>query len=103
MKKVALIGLGAMGVLYSDLLYGALQDDFFVIADEKRINRYKTEGVYCNGVHCQFPYRSAAEAEPVGFAFGGCEIWRPTGGHCGGCAICAARHYCYFALKWNFQ
>lgn len=76
MKKVALIGLGAMGVLYSDLLYGALQDDFFVIADEKRIDRYKTEGVYCNGVRCQFPYRSAAEAEPVdlllvGVKFGG--------------------------------
>lgn len=37
MKKVALIGLGAMGVLYSDLLYSVLQDDFFVIADKKRI------------------------------------------------------------------
>ncbi len=76
MKKVALIGLGAMGVLYSDLLYSALQDDFFVIADEKRIARYETEGVYCNGTRCQFPYRSAAEAEPVdlllvGVKFGG--------------------------------
>ena len=65
MKKVALIGLGAMGVLYSDLLHRALQDDFFVIADEKRIGRYEAEGVYCNGQRCQFPYRSAAAAEPV--------------------------------------
>lgn len=76
MKKVALIGLGAMGVLYSDLLYRAFQDDFFVIADEKRIARYEAEGVYCNGTRCQFPYRSAAEAELVdlllvGVKFGG--------------------------------
>lgn len=76
MKKVALIGLGAMGVLYSDLLYSALQDDFFVIADKKRIGRDETEGVYCNGVRCQFPYRSATEVEPVdlllvGVKFGG--------------------------------
>lgn len=76
MKKVGLIGLGAMGVLYSDLLYGALGDDFFVIADEGRVARYEAEGVYCNGQQCRFPYRSAAQAEPVdlllvGVKFGG--------------------------------
>ena len=39
LKKVALIGLGAMGVLYSDLLQQAIPDDFFVIADKNRIKR----------------------------------------------------------------
>lgn len=38
MKTVGLIGLGAMGVLYSDLLHRALGcENFFVIADQERI------------------------------------------------------------------
>ena len=74
-----------------------------MIADKKRIGRYETEGVYCNGARCQFPYRSATEAEPVDLLFGGREIWRLAGSHCRGCAICAARYRYYFAVKWNFQ
>lgn len=66
MKRVALIGLGAMGVLYSDLLSNALgKEDFFIVADEKRICRYQTEGVYCNGQRCDFSYRSKTAAVPV--------------------------------------
>lgn len=76
MKQVALIGLGAMGVLYSDLLDKAMHDSFFVIADEKRIARYQAEGMYCNDVPCAFEYRSSADATPVdvllvGVKFGG--------------------------------
>jgi len=76
MKKVALIGLGAMGVLYSDLLQKAIPDNFFVIADQDRIARYEREGVYCNGQRCTFSYRSRTKAVPVdllivGVKFGG--------------------------------
>ena len=77
MKTVGLIGLGAMGVLYSDLLHRALGcENFFVIADQERIVRYQQEGVYCNGQLCQFCYRSKEDAVPVdllivGVKFGG--------------------------------
>lgn len=76
LKKVALIGLGAMGVLYSDLLQQAIPDDFFVIADKNRIKRYEREGIYCNNVRCTFSYRSKENAVPVdllivGVKFGG--------------------------------
>ena len=77
MKTVGLIGLGAMGVLYSDLLHRALGcENFFVIADQERIARYQQEGVYCNGQLCQFCYRSQEDAVPVdllivGVKFGG--------------------------------
>lgn len=63
--KVALIGLGAMGVLYSDLFQQHMPEDFFVIADETRIGRYQQDGIYCNGVRCDFSYRSVADAVPV--------------------------------------
>ena len=74
--KVALIGLGAMGVLYSDLFRQAMPEDFFIIADRERIQRYQQDGIYCNGTRCDFVYRSAADAVPVdvlmvGVKFGG--------------------------------
>ena len=77
MKTVGLIGLGAMGVLYSDLLQrGLMQGDFFVIADAERVERYQRDGVYCNGTRCDFLYRSKEDAVPVdllivGVKFGG--------------------------------
>ena len=77
MKTVGLIGLGAMGVLYSDLLQrGLMQGDFFVIADAERVERYQRDGVYCNGTRCDFLYRRKEDAVPVdllivGVKFGG--------------------------------
>lgn len=74
--KVGLIGLGAMGVLYSDLFQQNMPEDFFIIADENRIARYREEGIYCNGQRCAFAYRSSEDAVPVdvllvGVKFGG--------------------------------
>lgn len=74
--KVALIGLGAMGVLYSDLFQQSMPEDFFIIADRERIGRYRQDGIYCNGARCDFSYRSAADAVSVdvlmvGVKFGG--------------------------------
>lgn len=74
--KVGLIGLGAMGVLYSDLFQKAMPENFFVIADRNRIERYQDTGIYCNGIYCPFTYRSSDDAVfvdvlLVGVKFGG--------------------------------
>lgn len=56
-KKVSIIGLGALGILYAEhfttnLPKNALQ----VIADKKRIARYTEEGIYCNDLRYDFNY-----------------------------------------------
>lgn len=63
-KSVGLIGLGAVGALYSERLVesGA---DFRVIVDEARKARYMQEGVLVNGVRVDFPYATPDEAAPV--------------------------------------
>ena len=51
MKKIetsALIGLGALGILFGRKMPGVQ-----VIADEDRIARYSAEPVVCNGEECQ--------------------------------------------------
>ena len=52
MKKIktsALIGLGALGILFGRKMPGVQ-----VIADEDRIARYSAEPVVCNGEACSF-------------------------------------------------
>ena len=63
-KSVGLIGLGAVGALYSERLLesGA---DFCVIVDEARKARYMQEGVLVNGVRVDFPYATPDDAAPV--------------------------------------
>ncbi len=54
-KKVSIIGLGALGILFGNrLLKNMPGEDLRVIADPDRIERYKREGVYCNGEPCDF-------------------------------------------------
>lgn len=63
-KTVGLIGLGAVGALYS----GRLLDcgaDLRVIVDEGRKARYMHEGVLVNGVRVNFPYVTPDAAAPV--------------------------------------
>ena len=63
MKKIktsALIGLGALGILFGRKMPGVQ-----VIADEKRIARYAAEPVVCNGQECKFRYVTPAEGSPV--------------------------------------
>lgn len=58
-KKVSIIGLGALGILFGNQLAKNMpKEDVRVIADENRMKRYETEGVYSNGEHCQFHYVS---------------------------------------------
>ena len=63
MKKIetsALIGLGALGILFGRKMPGVQ-----VIADEGRIARYAAEPVVCNGEECKFSYVTPAEGKPV--------------------------------------
>ena len=63
MKKIetsALIGLGALGILFGRKIPGVQ-----VIADKARIARYSAEPVVCNGEECQFTYVTPEEGRPV--------------------------------------
>ncbi len=56
-KRVSIIGLGALGILFGNHLakrmpYGKLR----IIADQARIKNYRNDGVYCNGEPCEFYY-----------------------------------------------
>lgn len=58
-RQVGIIGLGALGILYGAHISKHLDHaNLYIIADEKRQLRYKTEGVYCNGDLCDFNYVS---------------------------------------------
>ncbi len=63
----AIVGLGALGVMYGHHLSralpaGALQ----VAADTVRIEQYRRDGVYLNEERCAFDYVSPEEAQPAG-------------------------------------
>ena len=54
-KKVSIIGLGALGILFGHHLSKKMpKEDLRIIADQERINRYEKEHVYCNGERCNF-------------------------------------------------
>jgi 2-dehydropantoate 2-reductase len=56
-KKVSIIGLGALGILFgSHLAKRMSKEDVRIVADRKRIDKYKKENVYCNGESCDFHY-----------------------------------------------
>lgn len=49
-KKAAIIGVGALGVLFGRQIAAALgKDAVCYVADRQRIERYQRDGVYCNG------------------------------------------------------
>jgi len=77
LRSVALIGLGAIGILFGRML--ALHADgspdgysFRVVADPERIARYRREGVFFNGEPCDFdcvtPDEDTGPADLVMFA-----------------------------------
>lgn len=56
-ENIAIIGMGALGVLFGNLLaenLGGAAVTF--IADDRRIARYRAEGVCCNGKRCDFQF-----------------------------------------------
>ena len=59
-QKVALIGLGALGVMFGNQLQKTMpKGSFKVIADKNRINRYLEEGITCNSEPCSFDFISS--------------------------------------------
>lgn len=64
MKKIetaGVIGLGALGTLYAHLLTDALgKERVLVLADSRRVERYRRETLYFNGRPCDFNYADAA-------------------------------------------
>ena len=66
-KKVSIIGLGALGILFGHHLSKKMpKEDLRIIADQERIKKYETDNVYCNGERCQFHYVTPEEfCEPA--------------------------------------
>jgi len=63
-QKVSIIGLGALGIMYAHHFTQKLpKENVRIIADEKRIQKYQSEGVFCNGERCEFHY--VTPEEPV--------------------------------------
>lgn len=63
-QTVGIIGLGALGVLFGHRLRLA-GADVRIIADEQRAERYRAEGIFCNGEIEDLCYVTPAKAEPV--------------------------------------
>ncbi len=56
-RNVAIVGAGALGVMFGSHIARTLgRDRIFLVADEERIARYRTEGIYCNDVKEDFCY-----------------------------------------------
>lgn len=54
-KKIAIVGMGALGVMYGDFFTSKLgKNSVEFIANEKRIKEYKDNGIFCNGKQCDF-------------------------------------------------
>lgn len=60
-KKVAIIGLGALGILFGSQINRGIGDNLTIIADLKRIERYLKEGVYANDEKYEFNYKTPEE------------------------------------------
>lgn len=62
-NTVGIIGQGALGIMYGKHLTDRLlKDRVFFIADEQRVDRYRSSEIICNGGVCDFCYRSPKEA-----------------------------------------
>ncbi|SEM93534.1 ketopantoate reductase [Mesobacillus persicus] len=66
-KTVSIIGLGALGILVGHHLSKKMpRENLRIIADQKRVVRYKSEDVFCNGERCDFNYITPEErCEPA--------------------------------------
>ena len=65
-KKVSLIGLGAIGAAYASRLHKMDSNCLQVIANEDRIHRYQKNGIMVNGERYDFNYRTPFDAtEPA--------------------------------------
>ena len=66
-ETVGIIGLGALGALYTHLFTEALgKERVLVLADSQRIHRYQTDGLFYNGELADFNYTDTNQVtEPL--------------------------------------
>lgn len=64
---ISIIGLGALGILFGNHLSKQMpKENLRIIADSKRIAKYKKEKIYCNDELCDFNYMTPDEVcEPA--------------------------------------
>ena len=61
MFHITIIGRGALGILFGDILTASLgRDAVTFLADEQRIQKYRQDGVFCNGRACDFQMSNQA-------------------------------------------
>ncbi|QPC84828.1 ketopantoate reductase family protein [Phototrophicus methaneseepsis] len=63
MKKVLIVGLGAIGSIYAVKLSAYDPDCVFVLVDEARKLRYQRDGIIFNGQPYNFHYLTSAQAD----------------------------------------
>lgn len=65
-SNVSIVGLGALGVMFGNFLLKKLPEGSLrVIADEKRISKYKSNNIYCNDEKCDFTYVNPNEITDI--------------------------------------
>ena len=65
-RSAALIGLGALGILFGRPISQTLpEDSFTVIADADRTARYRSGPITCTGEPCRFAFAAPDEGTPV--------------------------------------
>lgn len=63
-NKITIVGMGALGVMYGDFLARRLGKECIeFVANETRINRFKEQGIFCNGEPCDFLLADEEETE----------------------------------------
>ena len=56
-KTVSIVGLGSLGIMYGHHILNRIdKENLRIVADEKRIEKYKKELIYCNDELCDFNY-----------------------------------------------
>ena len=65
-KKTAIIGMGALGMLYASQISSAIgSDSVYFLADQKRIGRYQKLTFTINGTPWSFPMKAPENAGPA--------------------------------------
>lgn len=61
-RHVTIVGMGALGAMYGAILSETLGEaGVRFVADARRVERYRAEGITCNGKPCHFTYILDAE------------------------------------------
>lgn len=60
-KNVAVLGAGALGLMYEEALYSVLKEHAYFLADERRRDTFASKGFVINGQKVNFPCRTKEE------------------------------------------